>query len=326
MTEHPDQLLLILMGLPASGKTTYAMSWVAEDPDNRVRLNYDDVRLELYGPDWKFNHPEEQFMKALVGKRAEEALVAGKSVVIDNTNLTTGVRKRWEDLARSLGVTHETYEIDTPVAECVRRDRLREGRARVRQAVIDRMALTTGWIDWNDRTVYPNDFIIVDLDGTVADCSARLVKLGPHMRHKMDCSYYVDAWPYCQECGAVWKKDWDAFFDGVEHDEPIEPILDLVKTLYGGEWGPDILIVSGRPIDKAGKVTEDWLLKHFPVKWRHLFMRNGGDHRPDVEVKQEILDYLPKDRIRYVLDDRDQVVDMWRKNGLTCLQVAEGTF
>ena len=92
MTEHPDQLLLILMGLAASGKTTYAMSRVAEDPDNRVRLNYDDVRLELYGPDWKFNHPEEQFMKALVGKRAEEALVAGKSVVIDNTNLTT----HWE--------------------------------------------------------------------------------------------------------------------------------------------------------------------------------------------------------------------------------------
>ena len=55
-------------------------------------------------------------------------------------------------------------------------------------------------------------------------------------------------------------------------------------------------------------------------------MRNSGDRRPDVEVKQEILDYLPKDRIRCVLDDRDQVVDMWRKNGLTCLQVAEGTF
>ena len=55
-------------------------------------------------------------------------------------------------------------------------------------------------------------------------------------------------------------------------------------------------------------------------------MRNSGDRRPDVEVKQEILDYLPKDRIRYVLDDRDQVVDMRRKNGLTCLQVADQTW
>jgi len=47
MTEQPDQCLLILMGLPASGKTTYANQWVAEDPDNRVCLNYDDIQRGL---------------------------------------------------------------------------------------------------------------------------------------------------------------------------------------------------------------------------------------------------------------------------------------
>ena len=86
--------------------------------------------------------------------------------------------------------------------------------------------------------------------------------------------------------------------------------------------------MSGRPIDKAGKATEDWLRTHLnpemPIK--HLFMRNSGDFRKDYVIKQEILDLLPKDRIRYVLDDRDQVVEMWRKNGLTCLQVADGRF
>src|SRR3990167_11114729 len=46
MTEQPDQCLLILMGLPASGKTTYANQWVAEDQDNRVCLNYDDTRFD----------------------------------------------------------------------------------------------------------------------------------------------------------------------------------------------------------------------------------------------------------------------------------------
>ena len=56
-------------------------------------------------------------------------------------------------------------------------------------------------------------------------------------------------------------------------------------------------------------------------------MRQDGDFRRDDIVKQEILDkYIDKDRVLFVLDDRDQVVDMWRRNGLTCFQVAEGDF
>jgi hypothetical protein len=56
-------------------------------------------------------------------------------------------------------------------------------------------------------------------------------------------------------------------------------------------------------------------------------MRKDGDFRADYIVKQEILDaHIPKDRVLFVLDDRQQVVDMWRRNGLMCFQVAEGNF
>ena len=52
---------------------------------------------------------------------------------------------------------------------------------------------------------------------------------------------------------------------------------------------------------------------------------------PDDKLKQHWLDDLfPKDSKRLdivcVFDDRDKVVDMWRKNGLTCMQVAPGNF
>jgi hypothetical protein len=51
---------------------------------------------------------------------------------------------------------------------------------------------------------------------------------------------------------------------------------------------------------------------------------------PDWEVKQdmlhEILKTLDKENILFTVDDRQKVVDMWRANGLTCLQVAEGNF
>ena len=57
-------------------------------------------------------------------------------------------------------------------------------------------------------------------------------------------------------------------------------------------------------------------------------MRKEGDHRRDSIVKKEIYDTLIKDEfdVEFVLDDRQQVVDMWREIGLKCLQVAEGNF
>ena len=53
-------------------------------------------------------------------------------------------------------------------------------------------------------------------------------------------------------------------------------------------------------------------------------------HDPDSEIKQdmlnEILKTVDKRNILFAVDDRKRVVDMWRANGITCLQVAEGNF
>jgi hypothetical protein len=97
-----------------------------------------------------------------------------------------------------------------------------------------------------------------------------------------------------------------------------------VQALYAS--GYKVILVSGRSIGHGcGLKTEDWLLEHHvPYDW--LFMRADGDHRPDHQIKEEILQHLPIGSIRYVLDDRDQVVAMWRKHGLRCLQVAPGGF
>ena len=63
------------------------------------------------------------------------------------------------------------------------------------------------------------------------------------------------------------------------------------------------------------------------VNWK-LFMREHNDHRADHEVKREMFLVEIEDDydIQFVLDDRKQVVDMWRKEGLPCFQVAPGDF
>ena len=63
-----------------------------------------------------------------------------------------------------------------------------------------------------------------------------------------------------------------------------------------------------------------------------LLLRSNNDFRPDTIVKKELLDkYLAdngytKDDVAFILEDRSSVVKMWRENGYTCLQVADGDF
>mgnify|MGYP001580821428 CR=1 FL=1 len=317
-------MILIYNGLPGSGKTTAALEWVAENPENRRRMSYDELRLSMFGPEWKFNRPDEYRMQAVAKQQVFEWAGCGYDVVIDNTNLTEKARQVWKDLAKICGVPLEEEDFAPPVALCVERDAQRKGKARVGRAVIERMALFNGFIDWDDPDIYEQDrrFIIVDMDGTLADCSARRLRLGPHIIHNAGCTFgghTIEGQP-CPQCAAAWKKNWDAFFEGVINDPPIRPIVNLVEHLSSTF---DIIVVSGRSIDQCGKGTEAWLQQHLDADVTHLFMRNGGDSRPDYIVKQEILDLLPKERIAYVIDDRPQVMRMWQANGLTTLAVGD---
>lgn len=87
-----------------------------------------------------------------------------------------------------------------------------------------------------------------------------------------------------------------------------------------------IILVSGRD-ESCRDITQQWLSDN-RVPFQHLYMRPANDNRKDTIIKQELYDNYIKDKfnVQFVLDDRNQVVDMWRQNGLKCLQVAEGDF
>jgi predicted kinase len=311
--------MLILCGLPASGKSTRRREWLAEDPDGRIYVNYDEMRASDGVP---FSRKHEDEIKARAITTVRAAADAGLSVCIDNTNLSQRVREMWRQLGRSLSMTVVEEEIDTPVEECVRRDRLRTGKARVGRAVIENMALRYGFIDW---PAYER-IVIVDVDGTLANGDHRVHYVTPRgqvcpevaKNNGVTCAYG------CKVCGGhgqiVKKKDWRSYFAACPLDTPHQPIIDLVNVLSDAYT---ILIVSGRDMSQAGIATEDWLDGH-GVCYDHLFMRPGGDGRVDVDVKKEILEYLPKDQVTYVIDDRPSVLRMWRAEGLTTLAVGPG--
>ncbi|MGV8142933.1 MAG: hypothetical protein ACP5NS_04870 [Candidatus Pacearchaeota archaeon] len=113
-----------------------------------------------------------------------------------------------------------------------------------------------------------------------------------------------------------------------ENDIANLPVLNLIGV-YNYHLGYTTIFVSGR-MDKYREQTKSWLNKNV-VGYSDrmpLFMRRTDDYRKDFEVKEEIyhLEIEGIYDVEFVLDDRNQVVDMWRKLGLTCFQVAKGDF
>lgn len=117
--------LIICRGLPASGKSTWAKQWVLEDPEHRVRINQDDIRLML-GKYWVPSR--EKLVQEIQFDAVVEALSKEFDVVIDNTNLNKKVLDGFDRLIK----TFEDYEIeykdffDTPLSVCIERDKNRD--------------------------------------------------------------------------------------------------------------------------------------------------------------------------------------------------------
>ena len=145
--------------------------------------------------------------------------------------------------------------------------------------------------------------IIFDIDGTLADCSHRL--------------HFIQSK----------SKNWKAFFDGMEHDIPIEPTCKIAYCIHRNY--NNIIFCTGRP-ETHRKQTRMWLAQRLG-EWTdgcRLFMCQDGDHRPDYEAKEEMLQKIRDCGLdpKVAFEDRDQVVDMWRRNGLICYQVSNGAY
>ncbi len=143
--------------------------------------------------------------------------------------------------------------------------------------------------------------IIIDLDGTLADCE--------HRKQFISGS----------------KKDWKSF---LKDENIIQDKLNAwcasIITNFKNSY--KIILVTGRN-EFTRKITQEWLATHDQY-FDELFMRKDRDWRQDAIIKEEIyrLHIEPKFDVLFCVDDRKQVIDMWRKLGLVCLQCDEGEF
>jgi hypothetical protein len=142
------------------------------------------------------------------------------------------------------------------------------------------------------------EIVIFDIDGTLADVSERL----HHVKKK--------------------PKNWNAFFQGMAQDKAIHSMVRLCNVLYAS--GIKILLCSGRNEEHRPQ-TVQWLAQQ-EVNYHELILRCDGDMRNDTVVKREMLAGIDRSKILFVVEDRSRVVEMWRSEGLVCLQCAPGEF
>lgn len=126
-------VLILLCGIPGSGKTTWAKNYISKNPDF-VHLSSDAIRAELYGDENIQGNPVEVF--TLMQNKAVESLNAGYNVVYDATSMTR--KDRAGIISMCPKFTHiQCNIIWAPIETCIERDAARERT--VGKEVIDKM-------------------------------------------------------------------------------------------------------------------------------------------------------------------------------------------
>lgn len=299
--------LTCMRGYPGSGKSVAARSIPG------VVVGRDYLRKQLFGQ-YIVGNDHEDVVTIAQQAQVRALLTAGHDVVIDDMNVNGRYLRDWAKLARDLKADFAVHDVRTSVETCILRDvnreRLDAGKS-VGESVIRKIAKRFPMDKWPTVVVKPKPMvelvpyvaqpntppaIIVDIDGTLA-----------HM---------VDRSPF----------DYSQV-----HTDTVD---ETIRALVNSEWarGTLVIVCSGRD-SSCREATEKWLGDH-GILFDRLLMRDGeakdaaGNKLPDWIVKAGIFDEHIRERfnVKYVLDDRQQVVDMWRALGLKCLQVAEGNF
>lgn len=292
--------LIICKGLPASGKSTYAREWVAEDPSNRVQIEKDEIRKNsrLF-KDGVYNHKrgDESIVIKERDRLIHQALSSGKSVISSDTNLVSKHLVQMSAIAKQYNAEVEIKSfLDVPIKELIERDKNREnsvGEQVIRKMFHEQVKTMPTFLKWDDKLP---TCIISDIDSTLT--------LGPKNRS-----------PY------EWHK--------VGNDDinlGVSAILDGINAI--GLY--KVFLFSGRD-EVCRPETEEWL-SDYCIDYDALYMRRSdhlddkGNQVKDTVVKAEMLNkyIIGKYNVLFVMDDRKVVCDQWRDvYGLNVLQLGD---
>lgn len=291
--------ILVLIGIPASGKSTWSKDFVRRNPDY-VRVNRDEFRLMLKNSQMCENKIEDM-ITSLVHATIGESLAKKLNVIVDNTHLKMKyITAIIDKFKHSADIHFRLFDIS--VKKAIERDNDRDekvGEGVIKKMHKDYLALLDSF-DFQMVKQRKGDYIVpnfdselpqavvFDIDGTLALMGNR----GPFEWHNVD------------------------------RDSLNQIVSEQVQ--FHRSLGRKIILVTGRDAS-CWRETKEWC-EFYGIEYNEMHMREIGDHRKDTIVKQEIYENHLKDKynVLCVYDDRLQVLDMWYKQGIFTFNVNQG--
>lgn len=159
---------------------------------------------------------------------------------------------------------------------------------------------------------YQSHWAILDIDGTISDCSARV-----HLAHAAKEELRPE----------LRMEKWDAFHAECLNDPPYAGEVLICRAWL--QCGGRLAYITGRH-DKWRVHTQTWLLRN-ALPTSYLFMRDDWQYASSLEYKAASLQRIqkmmhPDDTIAWIMEDQDALVAAWRAMGLTCLQPRHSVF
>lgn len=294
--------LILCRGIQGSGKTYFAKAWVNEDPENRVRINNDDIR-NMLGKYWVTSR--ENLVSSIKKNMAEEAINRGYDIVVDNMNLNPKEILFWKDMVKMANMDPDGYQYEIefkdffiPLEECIRRDAMRPnpiGEKVIRETwkrykhFIQTTEVERYVDNLREYTGKPK-CIVIDMDSTM--------------------------------CFNTTKRPWfgEGAAEGMINDVPNTGMCDMIRKLQEDFV---IVVATGRDTSQAD-VTKQWLAKQ-GINPDEFYFRTNGDFRKGVVVKKEQIEkILETYDIVSIFEDCEPIVQMYREMGLTVLQPNKG--
>lgn len=275
------QKILILQGLPSSGKSTFARELMAKEPNKWKRINKDLLREMCDCGKW--SRENEDAIIQVRNSLIETYIFMGFNVIVDDTNFAPKHIKTIMEIGEDCDVDVSCEFIDTPVYECIERDALRGEKSVGKKVILD---MYRRYLQKPPKPILRDssleDAILVDIDGTLA-----------------------------------YKGDRDIFdYTKVIDDTPNENLIRIINTIPAC----DIIILSGRDDDSRSQ-TEDWLKKNgviFNSLYMRSAGDRRADYIVKGELYKEYIE--GKYNIVGVFDDRPQVINkLWKPLGLFVL-------
>lgn len=288
----------LTIGISNCGKSTWAREFIRDNP-MYTEINRDDMRIAFFCDgkrseyvNYKFTKDKEQMITDVAETRARRAMRQGQGIIVSDTNLNGKTRAFWKSFAESHNVPYEEVVFDVPLHVCISRNRKRD-------ITLPERVLFQQYGSFRKFSGLPtyvgtpgkDKAVILDMDGTLADME-----------------------------GIRKPFDWDK----VGLDKPRTHVVELARMLHAA--GYKVIIMSGRD-GKCLGATEEWLQEH-DVPYDAIFMRDEGNSEPDAIIKERLFWTCVADNydVKYVVDDRNQMVNQWRAMGLECWQVNYGDF